>query len=117
STYLKQFKDSQTTLDVTQAGTQTFWVKTIDNSGNYAEEAVSFITEVHPVSNKYTIHEELQDGRGWQPSCMFRSQEAWQIDSIEKIDDLEFFADIFEGGHTLCDDAEIVLNPVDLGDV
>lgn len=117
SSYVKQFKDNQTTVDVTQAGVQTFWLKTIDNSGNYAAEAVSFIAEIHPVSNKYTIHEEQQNGQSWQPSCMFRDKGTWQIDSIEKIDDLEFFADIFEGGHTLCDDAEIVLNPVDLGDM
>ena len=117
SSYLSQFVDVKTTLDVTQAGTQTFWVKSIDNSGNYAEEAVSYITEIHAASNKYTIYEEQQNGRDWEPVCMFRDRNSWQIDSVEKIGDFEFFASIFECDHHLYEDAEITLNVVDLGDM
>jgi hypothetical protein len=116
SSYLKQYKDQQTTLDVTQAGTITFWVKTIDNSGNYAAEAASFIAEVHPVSNKYTIHEEHQSGLDWEPVCMFRDRDSWQIDSKEKVGDFEFFADLFDAKLHLCDDAEVILGVVNLGE-
>lgn len=116
SSYLKQFKDNQTTVDVTQAGTQTFWAKAIDNSGNYSDNAVSFVAAIYPISNKFTIHEEHQDGRNWTPKCMFWDRNGWQIDSVEKLGDLEFFAQMFDIDYHLCEDAEIILDVVDLGE-
>ncbi|NLN26211.1 MAG: hypothetical protein GX163_11340 [Bacteroidetes bacterium] len=116
SSYLKQFKDNQTTVDVTQAGTQTFWAKAIDNSGNYSDNAVSFVAAIYPISNKFTIHEEHQDGRNWIPTCMFWDKTGWQIDSVEKLGDLEFFGQMFDIDIHLCDDAEVVLGVVDLGE-
>lgn len=116
SSYLKQFKDNQTTVDVTQAGTQTFWAKAIDNSGNYSDNAVSFVAAIYPISNKFTIHEEHQDGRNWTPKCMFWDRNGWQIDSVEKLGELEYFGQMFDTDYHLCDDAEIVLNIVDLGE-
>jgi hypothetical protein len=116
SSYVKQFKDTQTTIDVTQAGTQTFWVKAIDNSGNYSVNAASFIAAVYPISNKFTIHEETQTADDWEPTGMFKTSNGWQIDSQEKIGDHEYFAEMFNGGHVLSESAEIVLDAVDLGE-
>lgn len=116
SYYLKQFKDVQTTLDVTQAGTQIFWAKAIDNSGNYSDNAASFIAAIYPISNKFTIYEEYQNGRSWTPKCMFWDRSGWQIDSVEKLGDLEVIAQMFDIDIHLCDDAEVVLDVVDLGE-
>jgi predicted phage tail protein len=116
SSYVKQFKDTQTTIDVTQAGTQTFWAKAIDTSNNYSDNAVSFIALVHPISNKFTIHEETQTADDWEPTGMFKTSNGWQIDSKGKIGDNEFFAQMFESGHVLSDSAEVILDVVDLGE-
>jgi predicted ester cyclase len=115
ATPLKQFRDYSTTIDVTQSGVQTFLAKAIDNSRNYSTNAVSYTTTVYNMSSRFNIYSETQDLTKATFTGMFWSKRGWQIDSVEKIGDFQYFAQIFETPITLRTDASVLLPVVDLG--
>jgi hypothetical protein len=124
SALLKSFVDVQTTLDAVQEGTQTFWIKAVDNSGNYSANAKKAVITITGLPAKNVIKEVDSVDVGytldaWQTINMYRnpmtSNGCWVIDTNETFDSGEVFADIFEGGSTLKDNAEIILPSIDLG--
>lgn len=122
SVLLKSFVEEQTTIEATQEGTQTFWIKAIDNSGNYSLNAKSVVVTVAGLPVKNIIAEREEDISTWQVTNMYRcplQPNCYVIDTVETFDSGEVFADIFEGGHTLINGnegaVEIIFEPIDLG--
>jgi hypothetical protein len=117
SVLIKTFNDVQTTFDITQEGVKTFWMKAVDNSGNYSTNAKRVVLSVYGLPIKNVISETTPDLSTWETTGVYRCPwtGCYLINSDQIIDDGEYFADIFEGGHTLRDDASVILPAVDLG--
>jgi hypothetical protein len=117
SVLIKVFNDITTSFDVTQEGIKTFWLKAVDNSGNYSVSAKKVILSIYGLPIKNIISETDSDLGTWIATGMYRCpwSGCWLINSDQTIDDGEYFADIFEGGHTLRDDATAILEEIDLG--
>jgi hypothetical protein len=118
SSFLKSFIDNTTTLDAVQEGTQTFWIKAVDNSGNYSTNAKKAIITVVGLPLQNVIAEDISVASDWIYTNMYRcplNPQCVVIDTIETFDSGELFCDIFEGGSTLKIGAEVLLPVIDLG--
>jgi hypothetical protein len=122
SALLKTFVENQTTVDITQEGVQTFWVKAVDNSGNYSTNAKKAIITITGLPVKNVINERDEDINTWEIVNMYLdplSPTCYLIDTVETFDTGEVFADIFEGGHTLINgtpgSVSVTFTPIDLG--
>jgi hypothetical protein len=122
SALLKTFIETQTTVDITQEGVQTFWVKAVDNSGNYSVNAKKAIITITGLATKNIIAEREEDINTWQIINMYKdpmNPTCYVIDTVETFDTGEVFSDIFEGGSTLINgtlgSVSIIFTPIDLG--
>jgi hypothetical protein len=117
SVLIKVFNDVTTTFDVTQEGVKTFWLKAVDNSGNYSVNAKKVTLSVYGLPIKNIIAEDEPDLGTWEATGMYRIpwSGCWKINSDQVIGDNTYFADMFSNGHTLRNDSTLILPSLDLG--
>ena len=118
SAEIKRFSGDQTNFTVSQEGTQTYWIKAYDRSLNPSENATPctitiFALPVRNVIAERTFSMAEVETVGMY-TCPFNTGCA-KIDSVEKIEDYEYFCDAFANGHTLRTDAEAIPPAIDLG--
>lgn len=117
SALVQSFVGVNTTFDVTQEGTQTFWLKAYDNSNNQSVNAKKAVVTVFGIPQKNVIASIETNKCLWVTKGMFICQYSgcWLLDSDQLVGDNEYFCDMFNVDTTLRDDAEIQLPAVDLG--
>lgn len=118
SAEIKRFSGDQTSFTVSQEGTQTYWIKAYDRSLNPSENATPctitiFALPVRNVIAERTFSMAEVETVGMY-TCPFNTGCA-KIDSVEKIEDYEYFCDAFANGHSLRTDAEVIPPAIDLG--
>jgi hypothetical protein len=118
STFVKSFKELSTTIKANQEGTQTFLIKAVDNSGNYSLNATKKIITIVGLPPKNIIIEHESNKNSWELTNLYISATNPHnvlLDSIKTFGSGKYFSDIFEGGSTLKNSGEIILDIVDLG--
>lgn len=97
STLVGTFTDATYIVTATSEGTKTFWIKAVDNSGNYSDGATKAMVNVINLPAKNIIYSETADLSTWTLNKLMR--DPWGVIrsiSDEKISDLKVFADMFE---------------------
>ncbi len=118
SAEIKTFTGNETSFSVSQEGTQTYWIKAFDRSDNKSTNATPCTITVFALPTRNVIAQRTDTVSDWEIKGMYRcpfNPECLKIDSVEKLEDFEFFCDAFANGHTLRTDAEVILPALDLG--
>lgn len=111
-----RFTGETYTFDAPGEGTLTFWLKVVDQAGNYSKTASRAIVNVInlPVRNIIFGHEEDPDL--WTVNNMWRdSAGRYRIRGLLTLGDYEYFSNIFGHDLYLKDGAEIIFPAIDLG--
>lgn len=105
-------------------GSLTFWVKAVDNSGNYSEQATKAQINVFGIPPKNIIYDS-DDDEIWSDTRTWRARNGtmyldpwgrWKIQSKEKVRDYPRFFDIFNSPKlTFVENPELYLPVADLG--
>jgi predicted phage tail protein len=114
---IRVFKDIQTSFDAPQEGTQTFWVKAFDYSGNQSNNAKKAVITITGLKPKNIVFTRVEDPSTWDAVGMFRTAGSgcWALNSVETFGDLTYFADMFNTPLHFRTDASLILPPIDLG--
>jgi hypothetical protein len=116
SVLVKTFIENTTTFTATEEGTQTYWIKAVDNSGNYSVDATKANINVSGLPVQNIIKSQNENLKDWLPTHMYYDYWGhWQIASQETIGSMVNFADIFECTVTLYEDAQLELPVIDTG--
>jgi hypothetical protein len=115
SALVKTFTENTTTFTATEEGTQTYWVKAVDNSGNYSADAAKVIISVLGLPAQNIILSRNENLTEWSSTHMYYDYWGrWQISSPATIGSMANFADIF-GCTIIYNDAQIILPVIDTG--
>lgn len=113
---VNRFSGDTYTFDAPGEGTLTFWLKMIDQAGNYSKNANRAIVNVVGLPTRNIIYEYSPESSEWQVSNMWQDKNGkFQISSLKKLGDYQRFSDIFGTQPYLRNDAEILLPVIDLG--
>ncbi|MDQ0204062.1 TipJ family phage tail tip protein [Pectinatus haikarae] len=98
STIVGTFTGNSYKFEALNEGTQTFWIKAVDNSGNYSLNATKATVNVINLPTKNIIFQRTENLADWNITNMYMDQfgalNAFS-DSVP-IGSLEFFSDIFK---------------------
>lgn len=113
---INRFSGDTYTFDAPGEGTLTFWLKVVDQVGNYSKTATRAIVNVINLPVRNIIFDREEDTDLWIVTNMWRDeQNRYRIKSIMTLGEYNTFADMFGNDIYLRSDAEILMPPIDLG--
>lgn len=113
---ISRFSGGKYVFDAPNEGTLTFWLKIVDQSGNYSKMATRAIVNVVNLPVKNVIFERQENPDLWTVKNMWRDAAGrYQIRGLLTLGEYAHFADIFGHALYLRSDAEILFPVIDLG--
>jgi len=116
SIVIQKFIGIQIIIDAPCNGTLTYWVKAVDNSGNYSTDATQATVNIIGLAEKNLMVTSSPALDTWTVTDMYLDRNGkYRIRSTKTLADYTYFADIFGSTATYVSDASIILPVIDLG--
>lgn len=116
SSLIGTFTGNKYSFNATDEGTITYFIKAVDNSGNYSLNAAKSICNITNLPERNVIFTENIPQEEWVTQSMWKGADGYyRIEGRKKLKDFVKFADIFTEAYLLKDDAQILLPVIDLG--
>lgn len=116
SILIDRFNGDKYSFDAPNEGTLTFWLKVVDQAGNYSQSATRAIVNVVNLPARNIIFEREENLDSWETINMWRDTAGrYRIKALQSLGEYEYFIDMFGQEPFLRIGAEVIFPVIDLG--